>query len=349
MHGEVRANFKAFRAGVEAGRPWFYWFGPTTVHRTWIKGSGKALWGIEPDSLKGKLPGFLPDVPEVREDFADYLGEIQAFDSYVGVLLEELQRRGELETTIVVVSGDHGPPGFTHGKCNLYDFGTAVSLAVRRPGGTPGRVVDDFVNLADLAPTFLELGGASLPPGMHGRSLVKILKAKESGLVDPSRSFVIAGRERHVAAAREGNLPYPQRTIRTKDFRYVRNYAPDRWPLGSPWKGEEPPAPEELVKNTLAAFADMDAGPTKAWLVANRDTAAGKSHYERAFGKRPAEELFDIATDPEQLFNVAADSKYAKAKAEVAKKLADELARCGDPRVAESDVPFERPPFTDAK
>lgn len=65
-------------------------FGTTTTHRSWFKGTGKKLWGIEPDALKGKLPKFLPDVPEVREDVADYLGECQAVDAYIGALLERL-------------------------------------------------------------------------------------------------------------------------------------------------------------------------------------------------------------------------------------------------------------------
>ena len=74
-------NFRAFLADRRPGQPFCYWFGPINTHRRWEKGSGKALWGIEPDSLKGRLPAFLPDVPEVREDFADYLGEAQAFDA----------------------------------------------------------------------------------------------------------------------------------------------------------------------------------------------------------------------------------------------------------------------------
>jgi arylsulfatase A-like enzyme len=125
MLDQVRGNFDAFLAAREQGKPWCFWFGPTTTHRTWIKGSGKALWGIDPDALKGKLPTFLPDVPEIREDVADYLGEAQAFDAYVGVLLDQLVASGELERTIVIVSGDHGMPGVPAGKCNLYDFGTA--------------------------------------------------------------------------------------------------------------------------------------------------------------------------------------------------------------------------------
>src|SRR5262249_54893871 len=159
------------------------WFGPTNTHRSWIRGSGKALWKIEPDALKGKLPAFLPDVPEVREDFADYLGEAQAFDAYIGVLLAELERTKQLDDTLVVLSGDHGPPGFTHGKCNLYDFGVAVTLAVRWPGGKAGRVVDDFVSLMDLAPTFLEVGGVKAPPGLNGRSFLDVLKSPRDGLV----------------------------------------------------------------------------------------------------------------------------------------------------------------------
>jgi hypothetical protein len=63
--GEVRGNFEAFLAVRPTGKPFLYWFGPTNVHRTWVRGSGKALWGIDPESLRGKLPRFLPDVPEV--------------------------------------------------------------------------------------------------------------------------------------------------------------------------------------------------------------------------------------------------------------------------------------------
>ena len=72
------------------------------------------------------------------------------------------------------------------------------------------------------------------PDVMTGRSLWKVLQSDKSGMVDESRTFSVSGRERHVAGAREGNLPYPQRSIRTKDFLYIRNFKPDRWPLGSP-------------------------------------------------------------------------------------------------------------------
>ena len=168
-------------------------------------------------SSKGKMPPFLPDVPEVREDLADYFGEVQAFDAALGVLLKRLEEIGELDNTLVVVSGDHGAPGFPHGKCNLYDFGASVSLAVRWGGARGGRVVDDLVSLTDLAPTFLELGGVAVPAEMTGRSLVACSRPTSRARSIRSRTAVFIGRERHVESARAGFLPYPQRAIRTHD------------------------------------------------------------------------------------------------------------------------------------
>ena len=72
---EVQANFDAMLADRKPGQPWHYFFGPTNTHRSWVQGSGKKLWDIEPDSLQGKLPRSLPDVPEVREDVAAIIRE----------------------------------------------------------------------------------------------------------------------------------------------------------------------------------------------------------------------------------------------------------------------------------
>ncbi|MDX1947753.1 MAG: sulfatase [Pirellulaceae bacterium] len=342
---QVRGNFDAFLADRKQGQPWLYWFGSTTTHRVWIKGSGKKLWGIEPDSLQGKLPKFLPDVPEVREDVADYLGECQAFDAEVGVLLEQLEKAGELDRTLVVLSGDHGMPGVTSGKCNLYDHGVAVTLAARVPGGKGGRIVDDFVRLPDLAPTFMEVAGVKPPEGLYGRSLLPILNSPESGQIDPERTWVVTGRERHVAAAREENLPYPMRSLRTRDFAYIRNFAPDRWPLGMPGKAEA--TGQSLESNTFATFADMDASPTKSWLVAHQNDAQWRPFYDLAFAKRPAEELYDLRTDPDQVKNLAADPAHAERKRELSARLMMLLIEAGDPRVTGDGGTFDRPPFSD--
>jgi uncharacterized sulfatase len=346
---QVRGNFDAFLADRKPGQPWLYWFGPTTTHRTWIKGSGKKLWGIEPDSLRGNLPGFLPDVPEVREDVADYLGECQAYDAYVGALLKRLEEAGELERTLVVISGDHGMPGVPGGKCNLYDFGTAVALVARWPGGRGGRVVDDFVNLMDLAPTFMEVGRVKIPEGVSGRSLVGLLNSSASGQIDPTRTYVVTGRERHVASAREGNLPYPMRAIRTENFIYVRNFASSLWPMGAPYAVTETggPTAQELEGNTFVAFPDMDASPTKAWLVAHRHDLYGKEFFERAFAKRPGEELYDLRSDPQQTNNVAGEVSSLVEKSAMARRLLKVLHEAHDPRVTGDGSNFDRPPFTD--
>jgi arylsulfatase A-like enzyme len=349
LFAEVRGNFDDFLKARDKGKPFFYWFGPTTVHRTWIKGSGKALWDIDPEALKGKLPANLPDVPEVREDFADYLGEIQAFDAYIGVLLKRLEESGELDHTLIVISGDHGAPGFPGGKCNLYDFGVGVSLVTAWPGGKGGRVVDDFVNLMDLCPTFLEVGGTKLPAGINGKSLLGVIKSEKSGQIDPDRTWVVCGRERHVGDAREGSLPYPHRSLRTKDFLYIRNFAPARTPMGDPLAvtADKAPTQQQLETNTRIAFPDMDASPTKAWLVAHRNDPKWKWYYDYAFAKRPAEELYDLASDPDQVKNVANDPKYAKAREEMATRLMTILKDANDPRVTDKECRFDRSPFSD--
>src|SRR4051812_34239299 len=346
---QVRANFDDFLKDRKPDQPWHYWFGTTTTHRVWIKGSGKKLWGIEPDSLAGKMPKFLPDVPEVRQDVADYLGECQAVDAELGVLLKRLEETGELDRTLIIASGDHGMPGVPSGKCNLYDHGVRVTLAARVPGGKGGRVIDDLVRLPDLTPTFMEIGGVTPPTGLYGKSLLPLLQSDKSGQLDPERNWVITGRERHVARAREDNLPYPMRGLRTPDFLYIRNFAPDRWPMGSPGGADETPLPAESVleSNTFVAFADMDASPTKAWLIEHKNDSQWKWNYDVAFAKRPAEELYDLKNDPDQIQSVASDPNYAKQKQELSQRLMKLLTDAGDPRVTGDGNTFDRPPFTD--
>jgi len=341
---EMRENFRLFLDDVPGGSPWHFFCGPTTTHRSWVRGSGRDLWGIDPESLAGKLPPFLPDVPAVREDVADYLGEVQAVDAIIGELIAELEARGLLERTLVVVSGDHGMPGVPHGKCNVYDHGSAVPLVARVPGGVGGRIIDDFVSLPDLCPTFLDVAGVAHPAGIAARSLLPQLTAVTGGTIDASRDAVIIGRERHVAAARADRLPYPVRALRTRDWLLVRNFHPERDPMGTPPAG--PLDPRTVATDTAAVYADMDAGPTKAWLVAHAADPAGRAYHDRAFARRPAVELYDLRGDPWQMTNVAGRPEHAAVEAALTKRLLDTLSAAGDPRVA-PDPSFERPPFTD--
>lgn len=226
---EVRANFRSFLEARRPGQPFCFWFGPTNVHRPWTKGSGKALWGIDPDSLAGRLPAPLPDVPEIREDFADYLGEIAAWDTAIGVILAELDAAAARDDTLVAISGDHGPPGFPHGKCNLD-------------------------------------GGA------------------------------------------------------------------------------DPPA-DELEHDTLVTLPDVDASPTKAWLVGARKDPRWAAHFDWVFGRRPRVELYDLVRDPDETTNVAADPAYAAVASDLERRLMDELVRTGDPRVVDGGAVYETPPM----
>ncbi len=352
LFDEVRTNFRDFLKDRKPGQPLCYWFGPTNCHRKWVAGSGKDLWGLDPNDLKGRMPPFLPDNEVIRQDFCDHLGEVQAFDAALGVLLDEFHRIGELDNTLIVVSGDHGIPGFPRGKCNLYDFGVHVSLAVRWGAKVPaGRTVDDFVNLMDLAPTFLEAAGVTPPKVMTGRSFLNVVTSTEQGQVDPTRDYVVVGRERHVAEARHGNLPYPQRAIRTKRFLYIRNFKPDRWPMGvGPGFGKPAgpmPSYEQLEQNTFAAFADFDASPTKAWIAIHRDDPGMERYVDVAFGRRPAEELYDLRKDSFETHNVAGDPAYEQTRKELSGRLLSILKETGDPRVTGDGSTFDKPPYTD--
>jgi uncharacterized sulfatase len=240
-------------------------------------------------------------------------------------------------------------PGVPSGKCNLYDHGVGIAMVARVPGGKGGRIINDFVRLPDLAPTFMEVAGVKPPEGLYGKTLLPLLRSEKDGQIDPSRNWVITGRERHVGAARDGNLPYPMRALRTPEFVYIRNFQPDRMPLGSAKNITETETPDfnSLQNVTYTAFADMDASPTKAWLIHHRNDPKYKWLYDFTFGKRPAEELYDIANDPDQINNVALNPKYSETKANLSAQLMKSLTDAKDPRVTTNPVPFEHPPFTD--
>lgn len=346
---ESMDNFRDFIADRPAGEPFCFWFGPRNTHRSWERGSGKALWGLNPDDLKGKMPPFLPDVPEVREDLCDYLGEVLALDTMFGMFLDELDRMGERENTLVVASGDHGIPGFPRGKCNVYPFGTAVALFAQYPAAVKGgRVVDDFINLMDLAPTFLEAAGVEPPSVMTGRSLMPLLMSDKSGVIDTSRNYVVTGRERHLPTAREGNLPYPMRAIQTKDFLYVINFKPDRDPMGAFNYPDSlaDPSYNDWLTSTYSAFGDIDNSPTKAWMIEHRFDKKWSLQWNLGFEKRPAEELYDLCSDPYYMVNVASAPAYSEIKAQLRAKLLTVLKDTCDPRVCSDPSPFDIAPYT---
>ncbi len=343
---EVRKNVQSFLADRKPNQPFFYWFNPTNTHRTWVKGSGKKLWNLDPDSLKGKLPVFLPDVHEVREDLTDYLGEVQAFDAAVGVLLKELESAGELDRSLVVVSGDHGIPGFTHGKTTLYDFGTQVPLIMRHPTKVAAkRVVSEPVSLIDLAPTFMEFAGLKPLADFNGQSLVPFLTPGMVSKEFVPRNWALHGRELHFPTARAGNLPYPSRAIRTPEYLYIVNFQPDRSPMGDPGKLDHGAMADQktLESDYGVGYADLDIGPFKAWIVQHRGDPQYAQYVEWAIGKRPATELYRTPVDPDQVKNLAEDRGFQEVKGQLHKLLMEELTRNQDPRVLGDQ--FDRRPY----
>ena len=335
--GEVRGNLRQFLDARVKGQPFCWYFSPTNPHRTWQWESAQSQWGINPDDLKGKMPAFLPDVPTVRQDMADYLGECMAFDAQIGVIVEELKQQGLYENTIIVITGDHGAPGFPRGKTSLIDFGTQVPLLIHWPQGInqPGRRIDNPTSLIDLAPTFLDAAGLPAHPQMDGRSLLPILKdGQASGITKLGSKFVITGRERHKVEARPGHLPYPSRAIRTHEYLYIRNFKTDRWPQ------LEPP-----LSKGLATHGDFDGGPTKQWFSENQNNPQYAKFIDWAWGKRPAEEFYDLRRDRDQMNNLAGSEQHQQVMKRMSDQLMQRLRDTGDPRIIGEGDAFDRPPY----
>ena len=317
-------SFASFLESRPTGKPFCFWFGSTDPHRPYDKGSAlKAGFRLE----DVEVPSWLPDSPEVREDIADYLLEVQRFDRDLGTIIAAIDKAGELDNTLIVVTSDNGMP-FPRAKTNLYDSGTRMPLAISWPVGIPGgRVIDDFVSHTDLAPTFLEAAGLPAPKEMTGRSLLPLLKSRKSGQIESSRHRVFTGRERHTSM-RAGSVGYPARAVRTREFLYIRNYEPDRWPSGDP-----------------PHFGDIDNGVSKEFVITHKDAAQHSAFFELACGKRPAEELYDLRQDPAQQVNVAGQQKYARTRKRLSKSLHDYLKQTGDPRATGQKVIWDDSPY----
>ena len=323
--GERFRSFEEFYNQVERGQPFCYWFSSRDPHRPYA-GDGQQT---QMDMESIQVPPYLPDVPEVRGDIADYYAEVERFDRDVGGILGLLSEYGLEEDTVVIIASDNGWQ-MPRGLANLYDAGTRLPLVISAPGRFPGgRVVDDFVSLADFAPTILELAGLPIPEGVTAGSLLPILAAQGEGLVDEGRSFVVTGRERH-AFVRKGGPGYPSRAIRTREYLYIRNYAADRWPAGDP-----------------PLYGDVDAhmlhypSPTKMYLLQRPQDPQFSALFEIAFAKRPQEELYDLAEDPHQMRNVASESSYAAVRDQMSTRLEDYLRETGDPRVIGGDLKWQ--------
>ena len=321
--GRTYQSFDEFLQSNTSDKPFCYWISSQSPHRPYEVGSG-AESGM--DLSKVEVPPYLPDNEAVRGDICDYYYQIEGFDRMVGKVLEKLKASGEYDNTLIVICSDNGWQ-MPRGLANLYDFGSRIPFIISWPGQIPGgRVVDDLVNLNDLAPTFLELAGEKIPESMTASSLAKLIFTNRSGKIDPGRDAVYTARERH-ALCRQLGMGYPGRAIRTHDYLYIRNYEPDRWPAGDP-----------------PLFGDVDAHmlhypcPTKMYMLTHREDPQVRSLYEKAFLKRPAEELYDLKKDPGQMNNLSRDPGYQSVKKRLSQRLTGYLSKTGDPRATGEKV-----------
>lgn len=316
---EVKDLVKYIEEDAPADKPICVWMGSRRPHRPYKDGSG-VEHGFNPDSVT--LIPYLPDAPEVRGDVADYYYNIQLFQDECEQVVEALRKSGRLDNTLLIITGDNGD-SFPRAKSNLYDLGCHVPLAISWPGVIkPGSVCDGFVSLMDLTATFYEAAGVKVKEKLDSKSLVPVFK----GNYNACRKEIYSDRERHTNT-RPGGYGYPMRAVQDKDFLYIRNLYPDRLPAG-----------------VDPVFGDTGHGPAKAYMVFQRDKYP-KEIFDRAFGIRPAEELYDLNADPGCEKNLAEEKDFAKTKKKMNKRLTSWMKRTNDPRVNLNDLSFDTLPY----
>ncbi len=248
------------------------------------------------DPAKVELPPYYPDHPIVREDYAQYLDAATELDRKVGLILAQLAQDGLAENTVVVFQSDHGE-SMVRGKQFCYEEGLHIPLIIRWPGQLKaGTVSDRMIASIDLAPTFLAIAGAVIPPKMEGRVFLGEKTA-------PPRDLIFGARDRCDETA------FRFRAVRDARYRYIRNFTPERPFLqANAYKEKQYPTWTLLPK----LFAEGKLTPPQAALCAPT---------------MPPEELYDLETDPHEIKNLAADPAHAdelkKLRGAVEKWIAD--------------------------
>ncbi len=324
-------DFTDFHAKRDGAKPFFFWLGNTD---TATKG-GKLPYLAEAkaklDATKLTVPPELPDCPEVRDDLMNYYGGVMKLDDDAAQAIAVLEKSGELDNTVIIYTSDNGWQ-MPRGLANCYDSGSRVPLAIRWGKNlTAGRKVEEFVNVADLGPTFLELAGLTPPPVMTMHSIRNLLLGRPDNF---PRDAVFIERERH-ANVRHDNMSYPVRAIRTRDFLYLRNLRPDRWPAGDP----------DVLFLHGRPYGDVDTTGVKDFLLAHQNDPAHAKHIALIFGKRPAEELYDLHNDPHQLTNVAGKPEYADALKQLRARVDEWMKQTHDPRTDSTYDEWDRFPY----
>lgn len=293
------------------GQPFFAVFNTTCTHmgriRT-IHTDGRRDYteeGIYPSRLT--LPPYLPDLPEVRSDYAGDLEGVQDVDKWLGIFLDDLKEKGLDDDTIVFFFSDHGGC-LPRGKGYLYETGLQVPMVVYFPpkwrhlaNGMHGRE-DGLVNFVDLAPTVLSLAGIRPDRHMQGLPLFGKYAVKSVEKERPV-NFAFAANQLHhfmpVRAARDGR------------FKYIRSYVPYR-------------------QFALRNYYQWGMPSNKAW---DKFVLGGHNTdpvYAQPFGVHPAEMLFDLENDPYELKDLSSDPEYREELLKFRKAVSGHIRQTGD-------------------
>ena len=251
------------------------------------------------------IPSHLPDLPGVRADLAEYYEAVSRMDTGIAILLRELKESGHADDTLVIYLSDNGRP-FPGAKDNLYYEGIHLPLIVRAPGASKhGLRNRAMVSWIDITPTILDWTGVAPPKDyrylpLPGRSILPIL-----GDSDPKGwDEVFATHSFH-----EIDQYYPTRSLRTRKYSYFLNLKPEL---------EVPTA------------SDVARSPSWKAIMTTPGAKLGKRTVE-AFHHRPAEELYDLTTDPDEVVNLADDAKHVKVLAELRQQLDSWRTKTHDP------------------
>ena len=267
-----------WQTAAKEGRPFVALLGSSMTHEA----SMAAAQPGATDPATVELPSYLPDDPILRADRAAYMDKVTAMDAEVGALLDELEALGVAENTIVIYSSDHGGV-LPRSKRFCYDSGLHAPLVARFPQrwqhlapGGPGTVVETPVSSIDAAPTMLHLAGVEVPEHFQGTPF--------AGATCAPRRFAFSNRNRMDEA-----IDFV-RSVRDERYRYVRNYMPHL-----PW-GQH------------LAFMWNQRG-YRRWEQLHEEGALDDVQ-DRFWGEKPAEELYDLQADPDEVTNLVGDPEH---------------------------------------
>ncbi|MGA0556108.1 sulfatase-like hydrolase/transferase [Larkinella sp. VNQ87] len=270
---------KAHWRNRRADQPFFAIFNNTVTHESQVWQRKDLPLRVDPARIK--VPPYYPDTKTVRQDMARFYSNIRDMDDWVGDLLKQLEDDGLLDKTIIFFWSDHGD-GLPFVKREIYDRGLRVPLIVRFPDGQrAGTVRPELISMIDLAPTVLSLAGLPTPKPMQGRAFLGKFAEKKP------RSYVFAARDRL-------DSEYDRvRTVHDGRYQYIRNFYPDR-PL-------------------YMDIAFRKQQPMMAEMLQMRDEGKLNAVQMNWFRPtKPAEELYDLQTDPYELTNLADQPAYSE-------------------------------------